>query len=83
MWSCERHTCDGQAVVHERRHVVGAAVVGREQLEADPVDADERAALGELADRCDVVLLVLVPDQHPAEVGARAVEDVLLHVAVS
>ena len=62
--------------------MVGAALVGREDLEPDAVDADERAALGELADRRDVGLLVLVTDEHTPEVGAAVGEEILLHVAV-
>ena len=70
------------ALADQGGDVVGAALVGGEDLEADAVDADERAALGELADRRDVGLLVLVADEHTTEVGAAVGEEVLLHVAV-
>ena len=67
----------------ERGDVVGPALVGRDDLEADAVDADERAPLGELADGRDIGLLVLMADQHATEVGAAVGEQVLLHVAVA
>ena len=55
--------------------VVGAALVGRDDLEPDAVDADERAAFGELADGRDVGLLVLMADEHTPEVGAAVGEE--------
>ena len=72
----------GEALADQGGHVVGATLVGREDLEPDAVDTDERAALGELADRRDVRLLVLVTDEDTTEVGAAVGEEVLLHVAV-
>ncbi len=71
-----------EALAHQRSDVVGAPLVGGDDLEPDAVDADERAAFGELADRRDVGLLVLVTDEHPPEVGAAVGEEILLHVAV-
>ena len=62
--------------------MVGATFVGREDLESDAIDTDEGAALGELADRRYVGLLVLVTDEDTTEIGAAVGEEVLLHVAV-
>ena len=72
----------GEAFADQGGHVVGATFVGREDLEADAIDTDEGAALGELADRRHVGLLVLVTDEDTTEIGAAVGEEVLLHVAV-
>ena len=63
------HTND----IHGRQERIAqiATLVGREDLEADAIDADEGAPLGELANRRHVGLLVLVTDEHATEIGAR------------
>ena len=72
----------GEALANQRGDVVGAPLVGRQDLEADAIDTHEGAALGQLANRRHIGLLVLVTDEDPTEIGAAVGEEVLLHVAV-
>src|SRR5205814_5307354 len=59
-----------------------AALVGRQHVVANAVDADERA-LGQVDELLGVLGLVLVADQAAVHVHALAGEDVLLDVAAA
>ena len=71
----------GVAGVDERIDELDAAVLRGEDRIADPVDADERPALGYRDELAGVVGVVLVADEAAAEVDALLGEHVLLHVA--
>ena len=73
----------GVTRLHQCDDEVGLPVVGHEHLDADAVEAHERAPLGDGDVAGRVGRLTLMADQAAAEVDAVLRQDVLLHVAAN
>ena len=73
----QAQTIAGAGVEHRLDHL-DAVVVGRQDLEPDPIDGDEGSARGDVDQLLRLLRLILVADHRAREVGAVLREHLLL-----